>query len=308
MGIVKENEPLSKYTSWKVGGVADRFFQPENLEDLAVFLRQLPAKEPIFWMGLGSNLLVRDGGIQGTVIVPTGGLNQIEQISETEIRAEAGVMSPKLARFADRAGLSGLEFLGGIPGTVGGALAMNAGAFGSETWQHVIAVETVDRLGNHRIRKPEEYEIGYRSVRQKSNSKNEVEAEEWFVAATFQLSRLSKKPLNDAVKIRDLLQKRKQAQPIGEPSCGSVFRNPPNDFAGRLIEMCGLKGFCIGGACVSEKHANFITHQGDATATEIEQLILHIQKTVEEQQGIRLIPEVKIVGEQVRELPVGEEL
>ena len=286
-GELLEHEPLARYTTWRVGGPADRLYRPADLIDLQLFLSRLPADEPITFIGLGSNLLVRDGGIRGTVIAMQGALNEMKRLDEERIYLQAGVSCARAARFAAAEGLVGLEFLAGIPGTVGGALAMNAGAFGGETWPLVESVETLDRQGLLHRRGPQDYEIGYREVR--------GPADEWFVSATFRLQAGDTGAAR--ARIRGLLDERNSRQPIGKASCGSVFRNPPGDHAARLIEACGLKGECIGGACVSDKHANFIINTGAATAADIEALIRLVQETVERERGVRLQPEVHIVGE-----------
>lgn len=286
-GDLRHDEPMSRHTSWRTGGPADVFYQPADLEDLCAYLRQLPPDEPVLWLGLGSNVLVRDGGIRGTVVVTQGVLSGLEKLGPLTVRAEAGVACAKVARFCARQGLVGAEFLAGIPGTMGGALAMNAGAFGGETWQWVAAVETLDRAGERHTRTPDEFTVGYRRVR--------GPRDEWFVAAHLRLHR------GDAgtatARIKQLLEQRGDTQPIGLPSCGSVFRNPEGDHAARLIEDAGLKGLCVGGACVSEKHANFIINTGGAKASDIEALIDRIQKEVERIHGVRLELEARIVGE-----------
>lgn len=285
-GELRYGEPLARHTSWRAGGPARRFYTPADGDDLAGFLAGLPDDEPLLWIGLGSNLLVRDGGFPGTVISTFSGLGALHPLDARTLRTEAGVACAKVARGMARHGLTGGEFLAGIPGSMGGALAMNAGAFGGETWQYVTAVETIDRHGERRVRGPEEYEIGYRHVR--------GPADEWFVAAHLRFE-----PGDSAVaqaRIRQLLERRGATQPTQQPSCGSVFRNPPGDHAARLIEACGLKGRCIGQACVSEKHANFIVNTGGARAADIEALIESVRDTVEREQGVRLIPEVRIVG------------
>ena len=289
-GTLRENEPMARHTSWRVGGPAQHFFQPADLDDLGVFLRQLPANEPLLWLGLGSNLLVRDGGVCGTVIAVSGLLNRLEQIGPHVVRAEAGVACAKVARFSARQGLSGAEFLAGVPGTLGGALAMNAGAFGGETWQVVQAVETIDRCGQLHRRLPRDFHIDYRSVQPRAAA-----TEEWFVAAELQLQ-TGEREIAER-RIKELLERRNLTQPTNQPNAGSVFRNPPGDHAARLIEACGLKGLCIGGACVSEKHANFIINTGTACAADIEALIEQVAGVVEKAHGIRLAPEVRIVGE-----------
>jgi len=284
---VRRDEPMSRHTSWHVGGPAELFFNPRDRLDLAAFLKSLPDDVPIQWIGLGSNLLVRDGGLKGVVISTHGTLDRFDRLNQTHVYGEAGLACARIARQCLKWGLGPAEFFAGIPGTLGGALAMNAGAFGGETWRHVIEVQTIDRHGQERTRAASEFKISYRHVVPPA-------AEEWFVAA--KLTFESIKARNDA-NVRELLEKRKASQPIGEWSCGSVFTNPPNDHAARLIESAGLKGHRIGGASVSDKHANFIINHGEATAADLERLIHHVQETVERVHGIRLNPEVRIVGE-----------
>lgn len=285
-GELCRNEVMARHTSWRVGGPARSFYTPADIDDLANFIAGLPPDEELYWVGLGSNLLVRDGGISATVIATFGGMNDLRMLDARTLRAEAGVACNKVARFMSRHGLTGGEFLAGIPGSMGGALAMNAGAFGGETWQHVVAVETLDRHGERHLRKPDDYEIGYRHVRGPAN--------EWFVAAHLRFVQGDSAAAQ--VRIKELLERRGATQPTNQPSCGSVFRNPPGDHAARLIEACGLKGHCIGQACVSEKHANFIINTGGARAADIEALITLVRDTVEREQGVRLETEVRIVG------------
>jgi len=286
-GKLRINERMSKHTSWRVGGPADFYYIPADLDDLAHFVAGLPTGEALTWVGLGSNLLVRDGGIRGTVIATSGALNELGVRDELTVRAEVGVACAKLARFSVQQGLSGAEFFAGIPGTVGGALAMNAGAFGGETWPLVQAVEVLDRSGRIHARPPSEFTIGYRSVVSKPN--------EWFVAGLFRLAR--GEPDGGKAIIKSLLAKRAITQPTHLPNAGSVFRNPPGDHAARLIESAGLKGLCEGDACVSELHANFIVNRGGASALQIERLIRALQARVEQAHGVRLEPEVRILGE-----------
>lgn len=285
-GSVREKEPMSRHTSWRVGGPADRYFAPASIDDLSTFLSGLPVGEPVYWVGLGSNLLVRDGGVRGTVISTHGVLSGLERRPDGTVVAEAGVPCAKLARQCVRWGLGSAEFFAGIPGTVGGALAMNAGAFGGETWRHVLSVETMDRRGGMHHRDRGEYRVGYRSVQGPPG--------EWFLAAEF---RFEPDSAASSADIKALLARRKASQPIGVPSCGSVFRNPAGDHAARLIEASGLKGRRIGAAEVSTKHANFIINTGGATASDIEQLIELVRKTVAEAHGVLLQPEVRIIGE-----------
>jgi len=282
---VLHDVPMSKHTSWHVGGPADLFFTPRDAADLAAFVRQLPQELPMLWIGLGSNLLVRDGGIRGAVVATHGSLGALERLSANRIRVEAGVPCGRIARQCVKWGMGPAEFFAGIPGTLGGALAMNAGAWGGETWHHVIEVEVLDRRGARHTRTAAEYEVGYRRVAGPAN--------EWFVGAQLEFER---KPGVNTEAIRELLDKRKQTQPIGEWSCGSVFTNPPGDHAARLIESAGLKGLRIGDASVSQKHANFIINHGAARAADIEALIAQVQRTVLQVHGIELATEVRIVG------------
>ena len=287
-GVMKHDEPMSRHTSWRVGGLARQFYQPADIDDLAMFLSQLAADESVFWVGLGSNLLVRDGGLDCTVICTSGVMNQINFLDNNQVRVEAGVACPKVARMSAREGLAGSEFLCGIPGTMGGALAMNAGCLGSETWDLVTQVETIDHKGELHIRKPEEFDVAYRHVKGKDK--------EWFVAATLQLKQGDKDEANKTIK--SYLARRSATQPTQQPNCGSVFRNPEGDYAARLIETAGLKNTCIGGACVSEKHANFIINAGTATAADIEALIEKVKETVQDVHNVSLIHEVHIVGKE----------
>jgi UDP-N-acetylmuramate dehydrogenase len=288
-GQLLNNEHLAKYTSWRVGGPADRVYLPQDRSDLIEFVKALPPEEPVFWLGLGSNLLVRDGGIRGTVINTKSRLKAMYRLDEQIIYVEAGVPCAHVARFCAEQGLVGAEFLAGIPGTMGGALKMNAGAFGGETWSIVKQVEILDAVGNVHPKKPHDFNISYRSVKG---------VEGWFLSAQLQLQ------LGDSVtsqqKIKGLLEKRAKSQPTNQPSCGSVFKNPEGDYAARLIESAGLKGYSIGGACVSDKHANFIINTGSAKAADIEALIGYVQSQIEQLYGIFLQTEVCVVGENAR--------
>lgn len=315
-GHLRFNVPMSRHTSWRVGGSADRLYTPASLDDLCAFLRSLDADEPVHFIGLGSNLLVRDGGVRGTVIYLHGALNRIHLEQRRPnggredasgygvIFAEAGVSSPKLARFAATHGLVGAEFLAGVPGTVGGALAMNAGCYGHETWESVTRVLTVDRNGELVRRAPGEYRVGYRHAELRADAGDvsnpglaplAPRPDEWFVAAWFMLPRGD--GAASRAEIKRLLQRRIASQPLSQPNAGSVFRNPPGDHAARLIESCGLKGLRVGDAQVSAKHANFIVNLGTATAGDIEQLIDRVQQQVELKTGVRLVREVRILGE-----------
>ena len=281
------NEPMAKHTTWRVGGPARYFFQPANASDLSDFLGSLSADEALLWLGLGSNLLVRDGGFNGTVIATRGRLNEIEVKDDGRMWVGAGAACAHVARIAARNGLCGAAFLSGIPGTMGGALAMNAGAFGDDTWKRVLSVQVIDRTGMIMSRTPFEYKVGYREVVKPM--------EEWFIGCELQLEPGDVEA--ERVVIQGLLAKRQATQPVGKASAGSTFKNPPGDFAARLIETAGLKGFAIGGAKVSKKHANFIINSGWASAANIEQLIRHVQSVVKLTHDVSLETEVHIVGD-----------
>lgn len=290
-GQLLNDEALARYTSWRVGGTAQHLYKPIDSKDLSLYLQTLPEEEPVIWLGLGSNVLIRDGGIKGSVIITQGKLTALEIVAENTVRVEAGVACPTTARFCARRNLTGGEFLAGVPGTMGGALAMNAGAFGGETWTLVDSVETIDRYGEIRRRSKAEYQIAYREV---TGFKDE-----WFIAAYLKLQPGDKE--TSLALIRDLLAKRSETQPTGEACCGSVFRNPPGDYAARLIEASGLKGKRRGKAIVSEKHANFILNEGGATAADIELLINEIASIVENKFGVKLQREVHILGETIEQ-------
>jgi UDP-N-acetylmuramate dehydrogenase len=322
-GELRLDEPMHRHTTWRTGGPAQRAYFPSDLQDLARFLRALPAGEPVQCVGLGSNLLVRDGGVRGTIVFTHGALKEVA-LSEHEegfplLYAQAGVAAPKVARFAATHGLRRAEFLTGIPGTVGGALAMNAGCYGSETWDIVHMVLMLTRAGEIKRRHPDEFEVSYRHVALRGGGKRvegsagappgspafgspasgssllTASTQEFFAAAWFRLTPGDGDESRRAIK--DLLQRRIASQPLGEPNAGSVFRNPPGDYAARLIESCGLKGFAIGGAVVSRKHSNFIVNSGAATSADIEALIAHVQVTVQARCGVLLEREVRIIGE-----------
>ncbi len=309
-GELRRNEPMSRHVSWRAGGVAAHCYLPKDRADLLVFLASRPDRERLHVVGLGSNLLVRDGGLNATVVLTHGALRAVGTVAGKDahgqlLEVEAGVAAPKVARTAARLGLGGAEFLAGIPGTVGGALAMNAGCYGAEIWDYVVSVTTLDRAGQLRVRTPADYDIGYRHVMLKRSqvqvSRNgrgpmplEPEAE-WFLAARLAFPAGSSDQALQ--RIRELLSRRVATQPLGQPNAGSVFRNPAGDHAARLIEACGLKGMREGGAEVSYKHANFIVNRGEATALDIETLIQKVQAHVLQKCGVLLATEVKIVGD-----------
>ncbi len=299
-GEVRANEAMSQHTTWRVGGLADIYFKPADKEDLVVFLKIINNKLKIFWLGLGSNVLFADSGYRGVVINAVGQLNQIEYLQDKlleskfqQVKVAVGVSCNKFAREMAKRGLLGAEFFAGIPGSIGGALAMNAGAFCGSCWDLVKQVETIDDRGNIRVRDKSEFNISYRKV---LGLKNEVnKQQEWFLNATFNYPQDMNKVLELKQHIKQLMSKRNETQPINTANAGSVFKNPPGDYAARLIESCGLKNKTIGGAVVSEKHANFIINRGNATAADIIDLIKLVKKTVYEKTSCVLECEVKLI-------------
>lgn len=285
-GQVRLDEPMSAHTSWKVGGPARYFFEPVDEADIAQFLAELDPEMPVLWVGLGSNLLVRDGGYPGAVIAGHRGLRELN-VTDSGVFAQSGVSCARLSRVASQRGLEGAEFFAGIPGTVGGALRMNAGAFGSETWQYVRQVRVIDRAGDISEESSDRFAVSYRDVG--------LAEDRWFIGATFIFP--DRQGSDGSEVVRSLLEERGRRQPIGQASAGSVFKNPQGDFAARLIEAAGLKGLRLGGASVSTRHANFIVNDERARASDIEELIEKIQQVVFQHHEIRLETEIRIVGE-----------
>jgi len=286
--MAARNVPMAQHTSWRAGGSAEYYCKPVNRNELIECLHSIAPETPVYFIGRGSNLLVRDGGIDAALIAVHDALTDWAELGNGRIYAGAGLACSVVARRCVRQQLGPAEFFAGIPGTIGGALKMNAGAFGGETWDQVESVEVIDRSGEITLRRPDEYEIAYREVKLREPR------EEWFIGGTFSFTEEYDTSLE---KMRALVNQRKETQPLGLPSCGSVFRNPPGDHAARLIETAGLKGHAIGGAVVSEKHANFIINTGTATAADIEGLINHVQATVRDKFGVELVREVHIIGE-----------
>jgi UDP-N-acetylmuramate dehydrogenase len=286
-GVLREYEPMDRHVSWRAGGVARRYYEPADRDDLAAFLATLAPDEPLLWLGLGSNLLVRDGGFPGSVIALAGVLDELHIAADGTVEAGAGVTLAKLARQCARVGHEDAAFLAGIPGTLGGALAMNAGCHGDETWRHVVTVDGIARDGRIVTRPAADFEVGYRHVA--------CPADEWFIGAALHFE--PGDPATAQARIKELLARRNATQPANQASCGSVFRNPPGDHAARLIEAAGLKGLACGAAQVSERHANFIINSGGARAADIEALIAMVRARVAECHGVQLMPEVQIVGD-----------
>jgi UDP-N-acetylmuramate dehydrogenase len=291
-GILKLQESMSRHTSWRIGGVADQFYLPESVTDLASFLMSLSDSDNIVWVGLGSNLLVRDAGIRGTVICTSGVLDEINFLEHELVKIEAGVACPKMAKKCAEHALSGIEFLSGIPGTIGGALYMNAGALGHEIWEFVTEVEMITRQGEIRKRPKSDFNIRYRQV---SGKNFNLGVDEWFVAGIFKLTTSDSTTVKQ--KIKEILRHRSATQPTQLANAGSVFRNPDGMFAAKLIEDAGLKGFCIGGACVSEKHANFFINTGTASSNDVEALITYVHDLIFQEHNIKMVVEVKVIGD-----------
>ena len=282
-----ENEPMSRHTTFRVGGPADLMFLPASAQELCDALRLArEAGVPAQVLGNGSNLIVRDGGIRGLTIVLGEHFSDI-RIEGKRICAQAGALLSRVAAAAMEAGLSGLEFAGGIPGTLGGGCAMNAGAYGGQISDVLVSAEVL--LGGEvRTLSLEEMQMGYRTT---------LPLREGGVvlSACFEMERDD----SDAIqsRMKELNARRRDKQPLNLPSAGSTFKRPEGHFAGALIEGCGLKGCAIGAAQVSQKHAGFIVNTGGATAKDILQLIAHVQAVVRRETGVELEPEVKIMGE-----------
>lgn len=283
--ILLEDVPLAPLNTWKIGGHAQRLVCPHSIEQLSHFLQLHHPIPPPTWLGLGSNVLVPDEGLTGLVI-HSKALNQIQILEGARVWVQAGVPCPKLARFCSKHQLTGQEFFVGIPGTIGGALTMNAGAFGGETWQAVEKVFTLDKMGKIVAFPKSSFHVGYRHV--------EGPEHYGFVGAVFQFS----PGTNEASEIlmKSLLKKRQGTQPIGTFNCGSVFKNPQSHFAAQLIEASGLKGYAVGNARVSLKHANFIINEGGALAAHVTQLMQIITQRVFEDTHVHLTPEVRILA------------
>ena len=279
------NELLSKHTAWKVGGPADIFFTPQNRDDLSNFLKSNHGKQ-ITWLGNGTNVLVRDGGIRGAVISTKKSIDKINMETKNSCRVEAGASCMDLALFAEKNQLGPAAFFSGIPGSIGGALTMNAGSFGMETWDLVKEVEVINEKGDISFLEKESFEIAYRAVT--------FPFRLWFLSCSMFLSSDEETTKDNLIELRN---QRIKTQPLSEDTCGSVFKNPPGNYAGALIEGSGLKGFRSGSASISEKHANFIVNQGGATAGDIENLINHTRQVVKKNYDIDLQLEVRIMGE-----------
>ena len=283
-GRLREDVSLKDYNTWKIGGKAEYFFEPSDIKDLKLFL-ELLQNTPITFLGNGSNVLIRDGGISGCVICLKNTLNNYF-VKDEEYIFEAGLSCMKMAQITARENYEGLEHLCGIPGSLGGALAMNAGCYGGNIWDHVLTVSLINNDGEIIKKNKNDFIIGYRNTSLKENN--------FFISAVFKLRKNKLK--NSLEKIKEFLQDRRSKQPTGLLSCGSVFKNPKNLYAAKLIESIGLKGYKIGGACISEKHANFIISDKSTKSIDIEKLINFTQKEVFKKKEVILETEVKFIG------------
>ncbi len=293
---VAQDVPMSRHTTLKLGGPAELFCEAESAQGLSQTL-QIAKRYgvPVTVLGNGSNMLVKDGGLRGLVLHIGDGLSGLTPPlplpdGRFAITAEAGATLVKLANFAAEHSLTGLEFAAGIPGTVGGAVSMNAGAYGGEMKDVVLSITACDAQGKPHVFSGPEMGFGYRKSR--LNQGGEVFAA---VSVTVALGQGESETIRTAM--REFNARRREKQPLALPSCGSTFKRPPGQFAGTLIEQCGLKGHRIGGASVSELHAGFLVNDGEGTAEDYLALIAHVQRAVFEQTGVSLEPEVRILGE-----------
>ncbi|MCP4393728.1 MAG: UDP-N-acetylmuramate dehydrogenase [Alphaproteobacteria bacterium] len=284
-GLLVENAELGSMTYFRTGGEAEVLFVPEDIDDLATMIAGKPQGVPVTVIGMGANMLVRDGGVMGIVIHLGENFNGIT-VSENEITCGAGVNTLKIAQVAQKAGLSGLEFLAGMPGSVGGIIRMNAGAFGKEIKDILVGVEVIDASGRPLCLKPDEMDFKYREA---------LIPENWiFSKAVFKVEKDDPEVI--AARMKVMKAKRKDTQPIGEKTAGCAFKNPPGLHAWELIDKSGCRGLCQGDAVMSEKHCNFIVNKGKATAEDIETLGETVRRTVMNKTGINLEWEIRRIG------------
>ena len=284
---LKEGELLSNHTTFRIGGAAKYFAVPKNEEEIMEAVDFAIVKDlPYYILGKGSNVLFADEGYPGVIIEIGAGMEKVERTGDTGIRAQAGVSLSSLAAFAAREGLAGLEFAGGIPGTLGGAVTMNAGAYGGEMKDVIVSAKVMDEEGAVQELSCEELHLGYRTSIIQKKQLVVLEAEFLLKLGTTEEIQNTMKELN---------AKRREKQPLEYPSAGSTFKRPEGYFAGKLIEDAGLRGYRVGDAQVSEKHCGFVVNRGKATCAEVLQLIEEVQKKVKEQFGVQLEPEVRII-------------
>ena len=287
LGECIENEPMSRHATLGVGGRARWFFRPQSCETLAEAMSVIPEELPVLPLGRGSNLLVPDAGFDG-LVVDVGELQAVD-VDQTVLSAECGARMSRVARVCAESGLAGLEFMATVPGNIGGGVAMNAGAFGQQVSDVLREVEVVLRSGEVRKLTAEALEMNYRHTRLPRGAV--------VLRAVFELQQGDADAIR--ARMREMRARRGASQPLDMPNCGSVFKNPPDDHAARLIEAAGLKGLRIGGASISAKHANFIVNEGGAKSSDVMALIGRAQRAVQEKFGIRLEPEVRIIGERI---------
>lgn len=287
-GRLSENVDLSKVTWFRTGGLAEIFYQPADEADLTEFLKNLPKDVPVTIVGIGSNLLIRDGGIPGvTIRLSAKGFGETQQVSQTRIFAGAATTDKRLASVALEAGISGFHFYCGIPGGLGGALKMNAGANGGETAQHVVEVYALDREGKRHILSQKDMNYSYRQ--------SKVDDNLIFVGALLEGEKGKKEDIKKAMD--EAIRHREEVQPIREKTGGSTFRNPQGTSAWKVIDEAGCRGLTIGGAQMSTMHCNFMINTGNATAYELETLGETVRKRVFEKTGIELYWEIKRIGQ-----------
>lgn len=284
---VRAHEPMKNHTSFKIGGAADLFVIPKTVDQIQAVIELSQRNDiPYFIIGNGSNLLVNDEGYRGVIIQISKNMNDVK-ITEGRVNAEAGILLSSLSKRIAKEELKGFEFASGIPGTLGGAIYMNAGAYGGEIKDRLVEVRAMDEKGGIHTYTKEELELGYRkSIFQKNHY--------FILEATLEFEKGNKDEIDSITK--ELTKRRKEKQPLDMPSAGSVFKRPEGYYAGKLIMDAGLRGCSIGGAQVSEKHCGFIVNIGNATAQDVIDLIAHIRKTVYKQFGVIMQPEVRILG------------
>lgn len=281
--------PMAQYTTFRVGGLAEALYETNDQEDLRQMVAYLNKEDiPYLVVGRGSNLLIKDEGLEGLAILLRGSLASVKQENKDDLTvfSGAGLHLAELLTYCRSSGLGGLEFLAGIPGTVGGAISMNAGAFGKEIGERVKEIHVVNPRGDVVVTKRSRLRFSYRAL--------QIEKGSVIIGTCLIVNKNTEEIV--AKLIAGYMKQRKETQPLEYPSAGSVFKNPPNDFAGRLIEQVGLKGTKIGGAIISEKHANYIINTGGAKAKDILKLMSIAQDKVRKETGIRLEPEIQVVG------------
>ncbi len=284
---ILEQEPLSAHTTFRIGGPASFYMIPENAEEIREGIHFAKEREfPFITIGRGSNMLFPDEGYHGVVIEIGSGMNEIEYSGAGKIRAQAGALLSAIASEAARHSLTGFEFAGGIPGTLGGAVVMNAGAYGGEIKDCIVSARVMDSAGNESILSREQLELGYRTSVIQSRGDLVLEAEFQFEPGD---------PREIRERMKELNAKRREKQPLEFASAGSTFKRPEGHFAGKLIEDAGLRGYRVGDAQVSEKHCGFVVNRGHATAKEVLAVICDVQRKVLESSGVKLEPEVKII-------------